>query len=278
MRMVNGLSWVYDAKDMWQCDHLPSVDSTQREAVRRLSGSSDARAPVEPFALWTTQQTAGQGRNGRPWIDCGASLAITFAWPDIAQQGALEAWPLRVSLVAVETLHSLGPLPPAGQPHWAASLGLKWPNDLMAGGAKLGGVLVSRQRFQNHWWLLAGLGLNLQWQRTAPADRQVTDLAQLGLNRLDATHLVDLLLAAMAREVATVSSRPQEELVARFAAYDCHANQPVTIHHSGSGRVAHQGIARGITPTGELRIEEGQQMVTVSMGELSLRVASIDHA
>ncbi len=267
MRMVNHLSWVYDAKDMWQCDHLLSVDSTQREAVRRLNGAHVAGHPSCPFALWTTQQTQGQGRHGRAWLDCGASLAISFAWPDNLQQGARQAWPLRVSLVAVETLQSLLP----AQGPLSATLGLKWPNDIMAGEAKLGGVLVSRQRLQNDWWLVAGLGINLRWERAAPADREVTDLSRLGVVLPDPTALVDRLLVAMTEEVASAVRRPAAELVSRFAAQDVYANQPVTLHDVGSGRIVHEGINRGITPTGELQLQENDRIVTAAMGELSLR-------
>lgn len=265
--MVNHLSCVYDAKDMWRCDHLLSVDSTQREAIRRLNGAhSDAQA-LRPFVLWTTQQTQGQGRHGRAWLDCGASLAMTFAWPDTLHQGAQQAWPLRVSLMAVETLQ---PLLPAQAP-LPERLGLKWPNDIMAGQGKLGGVLVSRQRFQNDWWLVAGLGINLRWERAAPADREVTDLFRLGVILPDPTALVDRLLVAMTAEVGSVVCRPAAELVSRFAAQDVYANQPVTLHDAGSGRIMHQGIDRGITPTGELQLQENDRIVTATMGELSLR-------
>lgn len=116
---------------------LGSVASTQPEARARF-----VRSPVLVSAA---RQTAGRGRSGNIWIDApravAASLAVRPPWP-------AETWP-RLTLVAgVAAREALG-----------GRVGLKWPNDLVAGGAKVGGIIAEA----DGGVMVVGLGVNLWW-------------------------------------------------------------------------------------------------------------------
>jgi len=151
--------------------HLAEADSTNGEAMRRaLAGESG------PLWVLADRQTAGRGRSGRAWASAPgnlfASLVISTACP-VAKVGQL-------SLVAgVAALDAIGKAGPLGG---TARARLKWPNDILIGSAKTGGILVesSRRGAQSPLVAVVGVGLNLV---SAPAElgRGATYLAAHGL-------------------------------------------------------------------------------------------------
>ena len=246
---------------MWRCERLLTIDSTQREALRRLS---DRPQQAEGFGLWTTQQTAGIASHGRVWRDSpdGGGLAVSFAWPEAETSPQQAAWPVRTSLMVLETLES----------RFAAligRLGLKWPNDVMVDNSKLAGVLVSRHRLQERWWLVAGIGLNLGWNRDPELDRPVTGLRNLGLDGIDPADLVQALavgMAALTEEDCQISQWWQ-----RYARVDRWQGEMVSVVHPASGNTIAQGVHCGISAQGQLRLSQQGALIEVGYGEVSLR-------
>ncbi|MDH5372273.1 MAG: biotin--[acetyl-CoA-carboxylase] ligase [Acidimicrobiia bacterium] len=111
--------------------------STQDDARRRFEGT--------PVLVVARRQTAGRGRGGSSWETAPRAVAVSLA---VATDWPPEAWgriPLIAGLSALECLPD-GPK-------------LKWPNDVVAGGRKLAGILV--EGFEN--FVVAGLGINLWW-------------------------------------------------------------------------------------------------------------------
>jgi BirA family biotin operon repressor/biotin-[acetyl-CoA-carboxylase] ligase len=111
----------------WRVVRLGAIDSTNEEARRRALAGDAGR-------LWVVadEQTAGRGRRGRVWIspkgNLHASALLIDPCPpaDAAQLGFV------AGVALARAAKDLG----------AAAVGLKWPNDLMSGGAKCAGVLV----------------------------------------------------------------------------------------------------------------------------------------
>ncbi len=116
------------------------LDSTNRVAA----DLARAGAP-DGVVVGADHQTAGRGRRGRTWESHpGASLLVSVI---------LRPAPALVTLAAgVAAAEACG----------ASDVGLKWPNDLMLGDAKLGGILSELVGDA----AVVGLGLNLSW---APA-------------------------------------------------------------------------------------------------------------
>ena len=242
-------------------ERIISIDSTQRECIRRLA------AAEEPFAIWTTAQTQGVASHGRRWQDSPEGLAISVAWPAYAD-GPIDhaCWPSRIGLLvhSVLTGHF---------PEHANHFGLKWPNDLMGSGRKLGGVLVSRHRAGSTDWWVAGVGLNLGWPEGAPAvDRPVIDLASMGC-KTQAFDLAQAILVAFNQAVILRQNHliHTSSWVEHFHKHDVLANQPVRILHPQSGSVLQQGIHRGMNSAGELLLETALGVTSVRIGEASLR-------
>ena len=93
-------------------------------------------------------QTKGRGRLQREWVSQHGNLSATLLWPTRAEpgQGALYGFAAAVSVA--ETLDAYRPVSP---------LTLKWPNDVLLGGAKVSGLLIEREPEA----LLVGIGINL---------------------------------------------------------------------------------------------------------------------
>jgi BirA family transcriptional regulator, biotin operon repressor / biotin---[acetyl-CoA-carboxylase] ligase len=129
------------------------------EFVAQCDSTNDALA-AQPAAetglqvMLAHSQTAGRGRRGRNWRSApGQGLTFSCGWnlPDSAPSPA--GLSLVAGLAVAEALESLG----------ARNIRLKWPNDLLADGAKLGGILVelvSGQRRSRR--IIIGIGLNLR--------------------------------------------------------------------------------------------------------------------
>lgn len=259
---------------MWTCEHLETIDSTQREALRRLQHGSHPGATAldahgdSPFVIWTLQQTQGVGRHGRRWQDSPqGGLAMTLAWPQADDD--TQAWsslPARLSLVVLHALERCHPV-------LTHRLGLKWPNDIVAEDAKLAGVLAARHRVQGRYWWLAGVGMNVYWDRPPALDRPVTDLRALGAADVDPQAVVHAVCSDVER-----MSRGElfaEQWEQEFMKRDTFAGCAVVVVDPSTGAALYEGTHQGICPSGELLLAGPQAVQRIGLGELSLRRAPL---
>jgi BirA family biotin operon repressor/biotin-[acetyl-CoA-carboxylase] ligase len=236
------------------------TDSTQRQAHRQPAPAHGSRVH------FAERQTAGQGRRGRSWVSpLAANLYFSLARRFGGGFAALSGLSLAVGVAVAEALHA------AGYPQ----VQLKWPNDLMAEGRKLGGILIElRGEAMGPCDAVIGVGLNV---RMPPApgriDQPWTDLATLapppGRNAL-AARLLDHLLPALAR----FDRDGLDPFAPRWAALDALAGQRVRMQQ---GSEARHGVALGIDASGALRVRHDDGERAWHGGEVSVRPdASID--
>ena len=125
---------------------LPQTGSTNADLAARLR--SGERIP-EGHWLIADRQTAGRGRQGREWLDGTGN----FMGSTLVHLGFGDPAPGSLALLAGLALHEVvSALLPA--PHCAE---LKWPNDLLIGGAKVAGILLEREQDA----VVVGVGVNL---------------------------------------------------------------------------------------------------------------------
>ena len=149
---------------------LAEVASTNAEAMRRA-----AEGERGPLWIAAARQTQGRGRSGRTWTSREGDLTATLLFAPRCQQAAL----YQLSLLAGVAVHdALLPLMPAGQPE-RPRLRLKWPNDILVGHAKLGGILVESSTIGATTMAAIGIGINIV---AAPelSPRATTSLAARG--------------------------------------------------------------------------------------------------
>lgn len=130
--------------------YFPRVDSTM-DVLHQLA-SEGAEAGT---AVLAGEQLGGRGSRGRSWYSPPGGLWLSVLFRPAATAG-VEVMSLRVGLVVAEALDPLLP---------TRALQLKWPNDLMLGERKVGGILCEA-RWQGHalGWVTVGVGLNVRNQ------------------------------------------------------------------------------------------------------------------
>jgi BirA family biotin operon repressor/biotin-[acetyl-CoA-carboxylase] ligase len=166
-------------------DALPS---TNAEALTLARGGERG-----PLWIVARQQSAGRGRRGNAWVSPPGNLYATLLMSDPAPS---ECAP-QLSFVAVLALHdAIAACAPAA----AKVLTLKWPNDLLCGGAKLAGILIEGERAAETLAVAIGIGVNCishPPQTSYPA----TDLKREGVPT-DAATLFEALTASLAQRLA----------------------------------------------------------------------------
>lgn len=244
---------------------VAETGSTNADLYARLASLA------RPVLRVAERQIAGRGRAGRQWLAApGESLCFSLAWPFSGPLAALAGLPLAVGVVLAETLAAMG---------WP--VGLKWPNDLMKGGAKLGGILIEAARVPGEGgaaaqtWAVIGAGLNVfhNQQLSDAVGGHITALADE--DALAPPPDREALLAALADALAAALPQFDRQGLAPFAqrwsALHVHQDQMVVILEGGA--IAQQGIARGIDATGRLLLDTASGQQAVSAGDVSLRPA-----
>lgn len=128
--------------------------------ARPLARLAPVSAAVVGTLVAARTQTAGRGRQGRSWLDCGG-LQMSCVLP--AHRADFDrGFSVWMGLMVVLALRDT----------YGLDARLKWPNDLVVGGRKLGGLIVDRIARGDETSVVAGLGLNL----TADAGRFPAEL------------------------------------------------------------------------------------------------------
>lgn len=143
---------------------VPEIPSTNAALLARVAGGESI---PEDTWLVADRQIAGRGRAGRAWSDGLGN----FMGSTVVALRAVGPMPQTLALVAGLAVHKAVM---ACAPGLSAVM-LKWPNDLLVGGAKLAGILLERQRDT----VVVGIGVNLA-QAPAVPDRSTTCLSALG--------------------------------------------------------------------------------------------------
>ena len=130
---------------------IDEVDSTNAEAMRRAVAGERG-----PLWIRTDRQTAGRGRSGRAWEMAEGNLAATLMFSPACPPAAL----YQLSLLAGGAVHDAAAA--SGRAAGGGSdLRLKWPNDILLSGAKLGGILVESTSLGGEVVAAVGIGINI---------------------------------------------------------------------------------------------------------------------
>lgn len=241
----------------WPLEVLFSIDSTNAEALRRLSVGEQA-----PFAILAERQTSGRGRRGRPWESpFGANLYYTLGITVRGGAKELEGLSLVVGLGVARAIKTLG----------VADVGLKWPNDVLVGGKKISGILLELTGDPADICSVAiGIGINVNMRKAEAIDQPWTSLRQALGAPVDRGELLSILES----ELAQVLSRHREQgfsaSLDEWESFHLWQGRQVTL-----STVSHTivGRALGIDEQGALRLLVDGVEQRYSGGELSLRLS-----
>lgn len=212
------------------------------------STNADARdgRPGDVFAA--DFQTAGRGRLDHRWLAPPGVNLMFSAVLDVAGREPAEVatLPLAVGLAVAQALASL--------PAWQASpprLSIKWPNDVLADGRKLAGILCER----NGDAVIAGVGLNVNQIEFAPElCARAVSLAQLAGRPFDRAAVLETVLKSLAAVHARWRADGFAALHAELAAMDHLAGREVSILQTDTDAAPVTGLCGGIQSDGSLQV------------------------
>lgn len=237
---------------------LPSTNAALLEQARQ-------QQPDRAVLLAADHQTAGRGRQGRSWqARAGDALLFSLAVPLRQRPPALPAMTLACGVALARTLRARG-----------LDVWLKWPNDLLLDGRKLGGMLCELATDSaGRATLVVGVGINV---RLSDEDRAaigqpaaaLTDVTGVDAGR---EAWIAMLAAALLDVIGAYAERGFEPWRDAYSALLAGRGAEADIVDAGH-RVA-QGRIVDVDVDGRLLLHTDAGMIAVSVGDVSLRVAA----
>jgi BirA family biotin operon repressor/biotin-[acetyl-CoA-carboxylase] ligase len=227
-------------------DEAPSTNAVVTERARQGAD--------EGLVVVAEHQTAGRGRLDRSWVTPARS-ALTFS---VLLRPRVEParWPWLPLLTGVAVQGAVG-----------TGTTLKWPNDVLLGERKLGGILVERVDTPAGPAAVVGVGLNVS---TTPDELPVptaTSLAIAGHDR-DRTDLLVEVLAELDRVYAVWAASPGEDalLQASYTRRCATIGQLVRVDLPAGETLT--GTAVDVDVAGRLVVRSGAETVVVGAGDV----------
>lgn len=216
-------------------------------------------------------QTGGRGRRGRRWLSpLGHGICLSVSWCFELAPRDLPALSLVAGVAVASALASQG----------VEGVQLKWPNDIVASGGKLGGILVEVAG-EPGGTLRAIIGIGLNVRSVAALAAELKDeggtLPALALDdllagrRLPRNGLVAALLNALQASLHRFGQGGSGSFLAEWRQRDCLAGQLVVVTR---GPESFTGTACGLADDGALLVNRAGTIVPVVAGDVTLRAPS----
>ena len=208
-------------------------------------------------------QTAGRGRRNRQWVSSpGGSLCLSLSYRLTVNPTQLPPLTLALGIGIADALAQIG----------VDGIQLKWPNDLLVGNAKLGGILTeSLYRRPDDVTVIVGIGINVAMlpQGDDPmlsdwADA-ATSLASAMTNPPSRERLSEIVIESLMSTFGIFESRGFAAFVRKFAEYDWLLGKSVVID-APDGMVS--GTASGIANDGALLVQTASDMREIKAGSV----------
>lgn len=248
-------------------DVVAETGSTNADLVSRAARGDAIGGDV----LVAEYQTAGRGRQGRSWADArGAAVAVSVGVDGSRVPAEQWGWlTLATGVAVVDTVAALGG-PSAG-------VGLKWPNDVLADGRKLAGILAEVAVPLRE--IVVGVGINVTLRDSEVDAPEATSLAMLGVPRTGRTEVVAALLEQLGRRVGQWQDAGQDaaaraDLIRDYRARSLTLGARVRAILPDGNEIV--GVAVDVDGAGRLCIQDaGSDVHVVAAGDVKhLRPAS----
>ena len=233
--------------------YYPFTDSTNDDLWELLDQGGAGGGHV----VVTDEQRHGRGRQGRAWFSA-AGLALPFSvllFPELRlkQLGLL-------SLAAgVAVVRALQESRVTGQ--------LKWPNDIVAGGLKVGGILTETRLVNEGPIAVLGIGLNVN-ELAEDLASEISDTAVSARMLCGSEIERELLLARILGHLENILANPIEAVTGQWLEHCAHLDEPVCFVLDGREL---KGRFTGITERSEEHTSELQSHSFISYAVFCLK-------
>ena len=207
--------------------------------------------------FFSDEQNAGRGRGDHGWHSAAAAgLYVSVLLRPPISPSLLPLIPLAAGLAAAEAINSVASL----------KVDLRWPNDLLIGPRKTGGILVeAHSEGDSVSYAVVGIGINVH-QQSFPTglSTPATSLDSEAGRRISRQALLIALLKSLEREtLALADRRSTGVLLARIEQASTWIRaRHVEVH----GPQACEGVTEGLDEHGFLLVRTGAGVITVQTG------------
>jgi len=256
---------------------LAALPSLARERLRSLAlleetgSTNEVLLAVEDLppgrldACIAEFQSSGRGRRGRAWVaPFGSGVCLSVAWCFGEAPPQLAALPLAAGVATRRALAQCG----------VEGITLKWPNDILHDGRKLGGILCElRAESAGPAYAVVGVGLNVALPpgvstAIAASGLRPVSLSELGTGVPPRSRLAGTLIGQLALAMEEFGRTGFAPFHDEWQSADALRARPVRLQRAGRSM---EGIAQGIDADGALLFETGAGVERVVSGEVTVR-------
>lgn len=233
------------------------IDSTNAELLRRLQ----CEQAVAGSVVLAESQSSGRGRRGRKWVSpLAKNLNFSMSWSFNTGVASLDGLSLLVGLSLIKALEAMG----------LQKAELKWPNDVLVDNKKLAGVLLEITGDPTGFChVVIGVGVNVHMKDTVQVIEQPwVSVCHLLGGSVDRNELVVSLVAVLMSNLKRFETYGFKPFADDWKKYDSFCGQDVVI---SLGEKQILGVARGVTDSGEFKLETDSGIQVFNGGEVSLR-------
>jgi BirA family biotin operon repressor/biotin-[acetyl-CoA-carboxylase] ligase len=216
-------------------EYFTFTDSTNEDAWELLLDGAD-----EGLVVTTDQQKRGRGRRGNVWLsEPGASLTFSLIIKPELNAERLGLLSLLTGVAVVRGISNFAQI----------NCQLKWPNDIVLNGKKVGGILAESKKIDSQMYVVMGVGLNVN-EQTLPDE--LTDIATSLRIKKGNPIQREPLLAFVLNEFEGIYKLSTDQWIEKWNSECCHLEREIKFH-SGSEFI--KGIFTGIDETGQAMIK-----------------------
>jgi BirA family transcriptional regulator, biotin operon repressor / biotin---[acetyl-CoA-carboxylase] ligase len=237
---------------------LPVLDSTNQFLYRQLNNDS-----FHAHVVVAEYQESGKGRRGNDWLSpYGSGICMSLGWHFQSTPASYTALSLATGVAVCRSLQRLG----------ITNAGLKWPNDIISEGKKLGGILLeSRSETAGCSDVVIGIGINvdLPEQVLNTISQAVTDTSKLTQQIISRNKLVGFLIEDLLHMLKEYQEHGFASCIQEWRQLDELKGRDADLilpNETLSGKIL------GIDESGLLLMLIAGETRSFSSGELSLRV------
>jgi BirA family biotin operon repressor/biotin-[acetyl-CoA-carboxylase] ligase len=222
--------------------HLYTVGSTNAFALKLLA---DEKLSPHGTLVVAEEQTAGRGRLGRSWVSSGrVGLYMTLILRPQIPASLAPLMTLAAAVAAHETIERVT----------AVGIDVKWPNDLLVGRKKVGGILCELQaELDRVRSITIGMGLNVNNEEFPEDLGEIATslLIESGRRHSRIALLVDF-LATFEELFTRFAARGPQVVIDAWARASSFSQGRLLEIHDGVRTI--RGVTEGLNALGALRV------------------------
>lgn len=237
---------------------LAHVDKPIIYLFSTSSTNESAKANNTPSIYISDHQSAGRGRRLKTWITpLGQSIALSISHQFNCGLSGISGLNIAIGVAIIKTIQKFNTI----------NVGLKWPNDVLATGGKIAGILIDASGNNNECIVTIGIGMN--WNIRQPLlDAIEQECMNLGLTHVSRTEFIIQLIIQVEKSIKIFEQSQLEQILADWNKHDIYLGKTINIIQDKTTTQAHY---IGINKKGYLQVEIDGKEKSLASGEVTIR-------